>query len=152
MPRNAPNLKYGVPLFLVVFVVSALALYGGAELVGNGGSSASAEGGPGDTGGGGAGGPVSARIVAKDLQYNPRTIRAAPGAEVNVTLDNQDPGVLHNIAFYTNNRATDKIFGSELVPGPRVENFRFTAPSSPGAYFFRCDVHPDTMNGTFAVR
>jgi N-methylhydantoinase B len=29
--------------------------------------------------------------------------------------------------------------------------YRFTAPSVPGTYFFRCDFHPVTMSGTFVV-
>ena len=28
----------------------------------------------------------------------------------------------------------------------------FDAPERPGNYFFRCDVHPDTMTGTFRVQ
>jgi plastocyanin len=69
-----------------------------------------------------------------------------------VTLDNQDIGVLHNIAFYTSNRATEKIAVGNLVTGPATDTLTFTAPDRPGTYFFRCDVHPDTMTGAFSVK
>ncbi|HVN74616.1 MAG TPA: hypothetical protein VMT44_08495 [Methanoregula sp.] len=30
--------------------------------------------------------------------------------------------------------------------------YRFTAPETPGTYYFRCDVQPSVMNGEFIVR
>jgi plastocyanin len=33
-----------------------------------------------------------------------------------------------------------------------TEDVAFNAPSTPGSYYFRCDVHPDTMDGTFSVQ
>jgi hypothetical protein len=33
-----------------------------------------------------------------------------------------------------------------------VDTEKFTAPSTPGTYYFHCDVHPDQMNGTFIVQ
>ena len=147
-----PNFKFGTLLLIVAFVISGAALFGAAQLVKDD-SPAAAAGGEGPDGGGGTpGGPVAVRIVAKDLKFDKRSINAGATAPVSVTLDNQDPGVLHNIAFYTNNRATTKIAGSEAAAGPVVEDVKFAAPSAAGNYFFRCDVHPDTMTGTLTVR
>jgi plastocyanin len=72
--------------------------------------------------------------------------------EVTVTLDNQDAGVLHNVAFYTDRSASSAIHVGELITGVATEDVVFTAPSTPGSYFFRCDVHPDTMTGAFNVQ
>jgi hypothetical protein len=66
-------------------------------------------------------------------------------------MNNQDAGVLHNFAVYTNAQATTRVFMGDLVAGPIVHDYTFTAPP-PGTYFFRCDVHPDTMTGTFTSR
>jgi plastocyanin len=146
------SLKLGPPLFVVAFAVSALGLYGGAKLV-HVDEAASADDEQDVTNGGQPGGSVSVRIVAKDLKFDRRTINASPGAPVTVTFDNQDPGVPHNVAFYTNRSAaaTDKIFAGQLITGPSTVEERFTAPDSPGNYYFRCDAHTD-MNGTFSVR
>ena len=90
--------------------------------------------------------------MAQNLQFEPTTITASAGVEVTVTLDNRDAGVLHNVAFYTNRSAASAIYVGELTTGPSVDDFVFTSPSTPGSYFFRCDVHPDPMTGTFNVQ
>ena len=107
----------------------------------------SAEGGPTTPGG-----PVNVTLVARNLAYDKRTIAASPSADMTVTLDNQDSGVLHNIAFYTNRSASTKIYIGELTAGPGKLVEKFKAPSSAGNYFFRCDAHPDQMTGTFVVK
>ena len=143
------NTTLGAVMFLVVFVVSALALYGGAQLVDVDEPPAEAGAGEGETT---PGGPVNTRVVARNLVFDKRSLSASPGASVTVTLDNQDAGVLHNIAFYNSPAASQRIAVGELFPGPAVRDVQFTAPSAPGNYFYRCDVHPDTMTGSFVVR
>jgi plastocyanin len=143
-----PGMKLGSLLLVVSFAVFALAFYGGAKLVEEE-RVAALNGGPdGEV----PAGPVTIEIVGRNLLFDKRVITASAGNLVTIIFDNRDPGVLHNVAFYTNARATTPIFIGELFPGPRVVEESFTAPSSPGNYFFRCDVHPDTMTGTFAVR
>lgn len=91
-------------------------------------------------------------IVAQNVLFTTRSLTATAGQPVQLTFDNKDAGVLHNVAFYTNASATSVIYKSEITTGPNVSTFNFTAPASPGNYFFRCDVHPDTMTGSFVVR
>ncbi len=91
------------------------------------------------------------QLRAANLLFDKRALTAAANSPVNVQFDNADAGVLHNFALYNNSTASQKIFGGELVTGPAVTNYKFTAPAA-GGYFFRCDVHPDTMTGSFTVR
>ncbi len=58
----------------------------------------------------------------------------------------------HNFALYTNSSARIPIFVGDRVLGPASFAYKFTAPTTPGNYYFRCDVHPALMNGTFAVQ
>ncbi|HEY7467012.1 MAG TPA: cupredoxin domain-containing protein [Dehalococcoidia bacterium] len=146
MLKPSANLRLGVPLLIVAFIVSFLALYGGAILVDTE-ETAAVDGGDGGPGGG----PAVVTIVAQNIKFDKSTITATAGLDVTVTLDNRDAGVLHNIAFYTNRSATSKIFGGAIITGPATETFTFPAPGA-GNYFFRCDVHPDTMTGTFIVQ
>jgi plastocyanin len=149
MPAPSFNLKAGIPLFLGAFVLSAVLLYGGAQLVDSDDPAAASEE---EEVGGVPGGPATLRLVARNNQFDRRNLAASAGAQVTLTFVNEDAAGLHNFALYTNSRATEKIFGSDAKAGPLTEDVRFTAPSSPGTYFFRCDAHPDTMTGSFAVR
>jgi plastocyanin len=138
-------------MLIVVFAASAALMWGGTQLVKED-DVAAANGGGGGGGGGATGGPVSVTLVAQNIAFDPNTITASTGVEVTVTLDNRDAGVLHNVAFYTNRSASQAIFVGELSTGPATTTESFNAPSTAGSYFFRCDVHPDQMTGTFNVQ
>jgi plastocyanin len=145
--KPGKNLVVGSLLFVVVFVAGSLALYGGAKLVERDEPVVEAV----EEDVGVPGGPVTIRLVAKDLAFDKRSVAASAGSDVTIILDNQDPAI-HNVAFYTNNRATQSIFVGELFAGPATRQATFKAPSAAGGYYFRCDAHPDTMNGSFSVR
>jgi plastocyanin len=150
MRKPGINLTVGVVLLIVSFGIALPALWGAAQLVEE--DEVAQAGGGGGGGGGATGGPVQVTLVAENIQFDPTTITASPGVEVTVTLDNRDAGVLHNVAFYTNPSAQSSIYIGELTTGPSIDDFVFTSPSTPGNYFFRCDVHPDQMTGAFIVQ
>jgi plastocyanin len=97
------------------------------------------------------GGTVDIYLQAKNIAFNKSTISVPAGSTVNVHFDNEDQGVPHNFAVYTNSQATDKIFSGTIITGVSQTTYTFTAPATPGDYFFRCDVHPSVMYGTFTV-
>src|SRR5437867_3893083 len=86
-------------------------------------------------------------LTAKGLRFQERGLVVPAGVSVNVRLDNEDKGINHNFALYTDKSAKTKIYGGELYSGPDIRDNTFTAPAA-GTYFFRCDAHPDTMTGT----
>ncbi|MCM2466566.1 hypothetical protein DIC75_09660 [Methanoculleus sp. CWC-02] len=99
-----------------------------------------------------AGGEVATvDIVADNMAFDTSTITVPAGAEVTMVFDNQDDGILHNVAVYTDSSATEEIFVGETITGPETTTYTFTAPEEPGTYFFRCDVHPQQMTGDFIV-
>lgn len=154
MPQVPNNVKFGLPLFAVAFVVFAMALWGGAQLIDSEAAGPAANGAE-NGGAGGGGGPVSVTVVARGLQFDKRSLTANAGADFSVTMDNQDPGILHNIAFYTNRSASQALVpGASIGPlfaGVGSQSFSFTPPRA-GSFFFRCDVHPDTMTGSLTVQ
>jgi plastocyanin len=101
--------------------------------------------------GGGAGPATTIEIAARNMQFDRSAITVPAGATVTVAFDNQDSGVPHNVAFYTDSTASTTIYKGAIVTGPKTATSTFTAPSTPGTYFFRCDVHPETMTGSFVV-
>ena len=152
MRRPPNNLRYGVPMLVASFAIFAVLLFGGVQLVKTP-PPVSAGGGAGTIGA--AGQPASVTVAAKELHFDKSQIAVAAAAELTVTFDNEDPGVSHNLAFYPSARQTtagDRIAGLDTFPGPAKMDLKFTVPSKPGKYFYRCDVHPDTMTGQLAVQ
>lgn len=90
-------------------------------------------------------------LVVSNILFDTDTLEAPANSEVVVSFDNQDAGVLHSFALYIDSDASEPIFQGEIFIGPESMEYGFTAPAA-GTYFFRCDVHPDTMTGTFAAR
>ena len=90
-------------------------------------------------------------IAAKNLLFDKRTLNAPANTPITIRFDNQDAGTLHNVAVYRDRTARTTTYKGDLVTGPVVVEYKFTTPAA-GSYFFRCDVHPDTMTGTFVVK
>ena len=96
-------------------------------------------------------GAVNIQLVAKNIAFDKKTITVPAGASVTIAFDNKDSGVPHNFALYQDSSASKPIFMGDMTMGPATTTYTFTAPSTPGKYFFRCDAHPTTMTGTFVV-
>ena len=94
---------------------------------------------------------VTVMLSAQNIKYNMSTISVPAGAQVTVKFDNKDNGIPHNFAVYQTSAATQMIFKGMIITGPASTTYTFTAPSKPGTYYFRCDVHPTVMNGDFIV-
>lgn len=101
---------------------------------------------------GGGGGGATLAVTAEDMAFNTSEIAVPAGADVTIAFTNNDAGVPHNIAVYTDSSASTTIFKGPIITGPATTTYTFTAPSTPGTYFFRCDPHPTTMTGRFVVR
>lgn len=93
---------------------------------------------------------VTVNISAQNIAFDKSNITVPAGANVTLIFDNKD-SVPHNVAIYTTPAATEVIFKGEIITGPKTITYNFTAPTTPGDYFFRCDVHPAVMTGTFTV-
>lgn len=91
-------------------------------------------------------------LTAQNFAFDKSAITVPAGAQVMVTLNNNDSGVSHNFAVYMDASATTALFKGSNVIGPGSTTYTFTAPSTRGTYFFRCDVHPTTMTGQFIVQ
>lgn len=124
-------------LILLILVVSAVALVGCAQ---------KATPAPGTSTG------TSITVTAAGMAFDTSTITVPAGKQIVITFINNDSGIPHNIAFYTSSAATTVIYRGARVTGVATVTYTFTAPSTPGTYFFRCDVHPATMTGTFIVQ
>ncbi len=98
-----------------------------------------------------SGAPVTVTLTAQNLSFDTKTIVVPPGASVTINFTNKDSGVMHNFSLYSDSTAKTALFTGSFVTGPGTTTYTFTAPTKVGDYFFRCDVHPTTMTGTFVV-
>lgn len=104
-------------------------------------------GGEGGGDGGGDGGGVT--VVAANIAFDTDTIELPADTPTTITLDNQDPGVPHNIALYTDDTLAESLFVGEIVTGPVTIDYEIPAIPA-GDYYFHCDVHPN-MSGSLVV-
>jgi plastocyanin len=92
-----------------------------------------------------------APVGAAGSGFDTSCIVSPAGEELSLTFDNQDPGIPHNADFLTE-AGGDELFSSgALAAGPETQTVPKVDPQDPGTYYFQCEAHPTTMNGTFLV-
>jgi len=105
-----------------------------------------------------AGPVVVLDLIAKKMAFNTSKITVPAGSQVVIRFQNQEAsgssqvtGIPHNFAVYPSPNSSASIFSGDIITGGENITYTFTAPASPGTYYFRCDVHPTTMKGQFIV-
>src|SRR4030042_3272348 len=93
---------------------------------------------------------ITISLSAQNLTFDKTTITVPAGANVTVVFNNKEV-IPHNLAVYETRAATKVVFQGKVITGPTIIEYNFTAPEKPGTYFFRCDIHPTTMTGSFVV-
>ncbi|MCD6020932.1 MAG: blue (type 1) copper domain protein [Actinomycetia bacterium] len=84
-----------------------------------------------------------------DQAFVPDVLRLPANEPVELAFDNRDGGVQHNVAIYRDDSAEESLFVGDLIAG--AETVTYDVPAlDPGAYYFRCDVHPQ-MDGSVEV-
>ncbi len=125
---------YGnVPMRALAAVAAVMILVGGLAVVGI------------------AADTITIDLAAKNLAFDKAVMTVPAGAEVTIHFVNNDAGTPHNVAVYDTSAAKQTIFQGKRITGPQSIDYRFAAPTTPGSYFFRCDVHPAMMTGRFVV-
>ena len=91
---------------------------------------------------------ATVELTAENLAFDRSSLRFPAGVIVALTLDNRDPGILHNVAIYPSSGG-DPVFRGETFTGIQTETY-LLGPLPAGSFRFVCDVHP-TMSGTLTV-
>ena len=89
-------------------------------------------------------------VRAKNVAFDTREITLPAGQPVLIRLENEDAGILHNIAVYRDPQASELVARGKLFDGPRTRDYHFEGIPV-GTYYFQCDLHP-SMNGTLVSR
>lgn len=89
-------------------------------------------------------------LTAQGFAFDKKTLTVNAGAAITIAFQNRD-AVLHNVAVYRTRQANEVIFKGDFIPTGESTTYRFTAPTTPGTYYFRCDLH-GSMEGSFIAR
>jgi plastocyanin len=95
------------------------------------------------------GGALSTSITASGLLFDTNTL-TFPADGSKLTFQNNDAGTPHNLAIFTDASATTALFTGDAVTGVASATYDIP-PMKPGTYYFHCDYHPESMNGTVTV-
>jgi plastocyanin len=79
-----------------------------------------------------------------DTAFDATCLAAPADAAFTIRFDNEDSDS-HNLDIQ---KGGVSVFAGDVVIGPKVVTYRVD-PLPPGAYTFRCDIHPTQMFGTF---
>lgn len=93
------------------------------------------------------------RLVARDMAFylpggdlpNP-TLRLAAGERVRIVLENDDPGMMHDLVAQGLGVATP------LIERGGTAGVELRVPGTPGTHEYLCSLHPVLMRGLVEVR
>lgn len=91
-------------------------------------------------------------IAASGIAWTKTRLFALPDAPLTLTVDNQDEGTPHNIAFFQGAEpGGDEVEGArtEIENGPVTQTLEF-GPLPEGDYYYFCEVHPN-MEGVLSA-
>ena len=88
-------------------------------------------------------------IVAKDTAFDEKELKFHAFDDTSLLFQNEDKGILHNVAIYEHDAKGPIVFQGDVINGPGEITYKFKAPAL-GEYYFQCDIHPN-MNGKVVV-
>lgn len=83
--------------------------------------------------------------VAKGIAFLNTVLCAPAGQNFEIAFDNQDAGVMHNVALFADSAHTQDIMVGDIISGVAQTTYPVDALDA-GEYYFVCSVHP-TMAG-----
>jgi plastocyanin len=106
-----------------------------------------------ETTGGGSGGPAavtsSATLIAQSVAFQEKTLTVIGTKGFTVHFDNKD-STTHNFAIY-DKQGGKELFKGDVITGPNTTDYQ-VKPLKAGTYYFQCDIHPTSMNGSLTVK
>ena len=90
------------------------------------------------------GDPAALTIVAEDIAFEPASLRVPAGTPLDITFENRDDGVPHDLRLLGDAQFSTTLVESEILTGPSTQ--RVPVPGLlPGRYRFDCTVHPNMV-------
>jgi cytochrome c oxidase subunit II len=90
-------------------------------------------------------------VVANNISFPRDCFTIKADSPYTISFDNEDSGIAHNVQIYKDEGFTIRVTNNPIFPGVATHNYQ-GAPLTAGAYKFRCDVHPGSMQGDIIVQ
>ena len=95
--------------------------------------------------------PRTASSGAAAKGFDQKSLSFPAGKPVNLVFANHDAGTGHNVYIAASKAdASTPLFAGTTVTGPATYPYS-VHPLAAGTYYFFCNIHPTTMNGTLTV-
>jgi plastocyanin len=91
----------------------------------------------------------SATLQAKGVAFAQKSLVVLGVKGFTLHFDNEDP-TAHNVGIF-DQKGGKELFKGSVVTGPTTTDYK-VKPLKPGDYYYQCDIHPDSMNGTLTVK
>jgi plastocyanin len=127
-------------LLYLLIPIAAIAILAGV----NKGGSGTATGAPS-----GSSTPSGPSLTAQDVAFTTSTLDLPADKPVTLHFDNKD-STAHNVAIF-DKKGGKELFKGSVITGPTTTDYKID-PLKAGTYYFQCDIHPDSMNGTVTVK
>ncbi len=92
---------------------------------------------------------VTLQLTIQGDKFSPTTLTAPAGAKITLVFNDRDLDP-HNFALYPSASSSNAIFRSPVITGPVTQTYVFTAPATPGTYYYRSDPNPG-VQGTLTI-
>jgi plastocyanin len=102
--------------------------------------------------GGGGSPPVASSgpsLTAQNVQFTTSSLNLPADKPITLHFDNKD-STAHNVAIY-DKAGGKELFKGSVITGPTSTDYKVD-PLKAGTYYFQCDIHPDSMNGSVTVK
>jgi plastocyanin len=91
----------------------------------------------------------SATLVAKNVTFVQKSLTVLGTKGFTIKFNNDDP-TAHNVGIF-DKEGGKELFKGSVVTGPNTTDYEVKALKA-GGYYYQCDIHPDSMNGTLTVK
>jgi plastocyanin len=88
-------------------------------------------------------------VVAQGNAFDKTCVAVAANRAFTISFENKDTAA-HGFTIAESETATTNLFQQAPVRGPQTVAMN-VGPLRPGTFFFKCQVHPAQMKGTFVV-
>jgi plastocyanin len=125
-------------MYLLIPIVAIAILAG----VNKGGAASPAAGATSST-------PSGPTLTAQNVQFTTSTLDLPADQATTLLFDNKD-STPHNVGIY-DKKGGKELFKGAAITGPTTTDYKIS-PLKAGTYYFQCDIHPESMNGTVSVK